>query len=210
MNESTHCGPLHTVVSMLGRLYVLFTGVTTKISAQPTPEVNKYIYAVWHAQLAFALYAYRDLGVSVLVSKSKDGEYVARIARKLGFNTVRGSTSRNASQSLMELVDLAKAGLPIAITPDGPKGPKEKVQQGIVYVAQKSGREIIPVGIGLSNRIVLNSWDNFEIPLPFGKAALVYSAPIKVSDTDNLEAKAAELEAALNNLRPQAQTLLHN
>ncbi len=63
---------------------------------------------------------------------------------------------------------------------------------------------IIPMGVGLSSRVVLNSWDNFELPLPFGKAEIVYGEPIKVSESDSLEAKARELENSLNSLCDQA------
>ena len=128
--------------------------------------------------------------------------------RKFGHNTVRGSTSRGAAQSLMELIERAALGFPVAITPDGPKGPKGKVQQGVIYLAQKTGMEILPVGVGLSRKITFNSWDSFELPLPFGRAAVVYGNPISVRETDSMEAKAAELEKALDSLKPEARELL--
>jgi len=202
MNESIHSSPLHRLVSTLGYLYISFTGATTRIRTQNQPQVPNVIYASWHSHLAFMLYVLRGKDISGLVSRSKDGEYAARLLRKFGFNTVRGSTSRGAAQSVMELIDCGRRGLPLAITPDGPKGPRRKVQQGVVYLAQKTGMEILPVGVRLSNKITFNSWDNFEFPLPFGKAAVIYGAPIKVAENDRLETKAAELEEALNAITP--------
>ena len=154
------------------------------------------------------LYSHRGMGISVLVSKSADGEYMARVLRKFGHNTVRGSTSRGASQSLMELIERAAAGFPVAITPDGPKGPKGKAQQGVIYLAQKTGMKILPAGVGLSHKITFNSWDNFELPLPFGKAAIVYGNPISVSGTDSIPAKTDELERVLNSLGAEALGLI--
>ncbi|MEI7481515.1 MAG: lysophospholipid acyltransferase family protein [Elusimicrobiota bacterium] len=204
MNESTHSSPLHSFLPFLAHLYILFTGATTRLKWKNRPENSDFIYTLWHSQLAFMLYSHRGMGISVLVSKSADGEYMARVLRKFGHNTVRGSTSRGASQSLMELIERAGAGCPVAITPDGPKGPKGKVQQGVIYLAQKTGMKILPAGVGLSHKITFNSWDNFEFPLPFGKAAIVYGNPISVSETDSIPAKTEELEQALNSLGAEA------
>ena len=208
MNESTHSSPLHSILPFLAHLYLMFTGLTTRIKSRNKPEKTNFIYALWHSQLAFMLYTHRNMGISVLVSKSADGEYAARMLRRFGQNTVRGSTSRGASQSLMELIERAARRLPVGITPDGPKGPKGKVQQGIIYLAQKTGMEILPVGVGLSNKVTFNSWDNFELPLPFGKAALVYGKPITVAENDSIPAKTAELEQALNSIEREARELL--
>lgn len=208
MNEVTHSGFKYAFLSSLAHLYIFFAGATTRSNVRSRPETNGYIHAAWHSQLAFMLYALRGLGISALVSRSADGEYAARITRKFGFNTVRGSSSRGGVQSVMELVDRGRQGFPLAITPDGPRGPKHKAQHGIIYLAQKTGMAILPVGAGLSRSIILNSWDNFEVPLPFGKAEIIYGEPIKVSESDSLEAKAKELEDSLNSLCDKARALL--
>lgn len=208
MNESTRSGPLHSILPFLAWLYIKFTGAATRIRISGRPEGAGFIYALWHSHLAFILYAHRGMGISALVSKSSDGEYIARILRRFGYNTVRGSTSRGAFQSLKELIELASAGSPVGITPDGPRGPKGKVQQGVIYLAQKTGMKILPLGVGLSNKFTFNSWDNFELPLPFGKAALVYGTPISVGEADSIQAKSAELEQALNSLELKARDLL--
>jgi lysophospholipid acyltransferase (LPLAT)-like uncharacterized protein len=208
MNEVTHAGFKHAILSSLAHLYISFTGATTRINIRSMPGTNGFIHAAWHSQMALLLYALRGRGISGLVSRSADGEYAARVLRKFGFNTVRGSSSRGGVQSVMELVDRGLQGFPLAITPDGPKGPKRRAQHGIIYLAQRTGMAILPMGVGMSSRIMLNSWDNFELPLPFGKAEIVCGEPIKVSESDPLEAKAKELEDSLNSLCERARSLL--
>jgi hypothetical protein len=210
MNESTRSGPAHAVLSALGYLYLRAAGSATRIRVFNAPAGTAGIYASWHCRLAIMLYVLRDKGIFALVSRSKDGEYVSRMLGKFGFNTVRGSTSRGAARSVLKLIECGLRGFPLAITPDGPRGPKGKVQQGVVYLAQKTGLPILPLGVCLSNRIVFNSWDNFEFPLPFGKAAVIYGEPIKVSENDRLDEKAVELEAVLNSLDERARLLVKN
>jgi len=207
MNESTHSGPAYAVLSALGYLYIFFTGLFTRLRVAGTPDREAGIYATWHSGLAIMLYVMKGRNISALVSRSGDGEYVARVLRMFGFNTVRGSTSRGAAQSVMKLVEQGQRGFHLAITPDGPRGPARKVQPGVVYLAQKTGLPVLPLGVGLSRKITFNSWDKFELPLPFGRAAVVYGEPLKIEEGDRLEEKAAELEAVLNRLNEEARLL---
>jgi lysophospholipid acyltransferase (LPLAT)-like uncharacterized protein len=96
----------------------------------------------------------------------------------------------------------------VAITPDGPRGPIFKVQPGIVYLAQKAGVPIIPVACALSKKKILRSWDKYQFPLPFGRIEAVYGQPFPVAGTDDVPAKAAELEHLLLKLTQEAETLL--
>ncbi|MCG2725180.1 MAG: lysophospholipid acyltransferase family protein [Elusimicrobia bacterium] len=148
------------------------------------------------------------MNICALVSKSGDGEYLARMLNNLGFRTVRGSTSSGATRSLLKLIIYAKKGLSIAITPDGPKGPRHKIQNGVIFLAQKTGLPVIPMGSALSKKIIFNSWDKFQLPLPFSRAALVYDKPFFVSPSDNLNNKAKELENILNKITLQAKEII--
>ncbi len=130
MNEVTHSGFKHAFLSSLAHLYIAFTGATTRINTRSMPGTGGFIHAAWHSQMALLLYALRGRGISALVSRSADGEYAARVLRKFGFNTVRGSSSRGGVQSVMELVDRGRQGFPLAITPDGPRGPKRRGSTG--------------------------------------------------------------------------------
>jgi lysophospholipid acyltransferase (LPLAT)-like uncharacterized protein len=154
------------------------------------------------------IYLHRDKNLCCLVSKSKDGEYMARILLGMGFNVIRGSSSNGGSQALRALTKAARAGYSIAVTPDGPKGPIFKVHPGIIFIAQKAGVPVIPAACALSCKKILRSWDKYQFPLPFGRIEAVYGEPIHVADTDDVAAKAAEVERALNGLTEEAEKLL--
>ena len=190
-------------------------GHTAKIKVKNRDTVDDYlnsekkgIFAVWHSQLALTIFHHRNMNIYGLVSRSADGEYLAGIMNNLGFKTVRGSTSSGASRSLLKLIVYGRKGFSLALTPDGPKGPPHKVQNGIIFLAQKTALPIIPMGSSLSKKIVFNSWDKFQFPLPFSKAAVVYGKPFFVSQEDDLNVKAEELENILNEITLQAKNLI--
>ena len=125
-------------------------------------------------------YTARNLGIKVLVSRHADGEYITQVIERLGFTTVRGSTTRGGAKALLTMIKDSAEGTAIAITPDGPKGPRFTVQPGIIYLSQKTGVPIIPTSLGLTSYWELPSWDKFRIPKPFSKAALIYGEPIHI------------------------------
>lgn len=205
---------LCSLISFLAYLYINLAGITTRVTrenADVTAPLDKsgtnYIYAMWHCGQVFLAYAHRNRRICALVSRSKDGEYMARIIVRLGLSAVRGSTSKGGPQALLELMDSASAGFHPALTPDGPRGPRRKVQQGIIYLAQKTALPIVPVACGLSRKLVFRSWDEFQVPLPFGRAAVVYGEPVHVSKNDSMEEKALELEKSLNLITSRAEEL---
>ena len=141
MNELLYQNsPPHSVLSLLAWLYIQLVGKTSRINIR---EVNRYtgpaVYALWHRQEVLFIYLHRNQNVCGLVSKSKDGEYMARILKRFGFSFVRGSTSSGSLMALRGLIKAVRDGYSAAITPDGPKGPIFKAQPGIVYLAQKAG-----------------------------------------------------------------------
>lgn len=216
MNKNLYKNSIgHKILSGIGTLYINLSGNTSKIIIKNREMVEPYlrsekkgIFAAWHSQLVLTTFSHKDMNICGLVSKSKDGEYLARMLTNLGFKTVRGSTSSGATRSLLKLIIYAKKGFSIAITPDGPKGPSHKVQNGVVFLAQKTGLPILPIGSALSKKITFNSWDKFQLPLPFAKAAIVYDKPFFVLQDDNLDTKAEELENILNTLTSQAKEII--
>lgn len=210
MNELLYKNsPAHSVLSLLAWLYIQLVGKTSRIVIKGRPAVSgPAVYALWHRQEVLLIYLHRNSGICGLVSKSKDGEYMARILKRFGFTFVRGSTSSGGIMALRGLIKAARDGYSIAITPDGPKGPIFKVQPGLVLIAQKAGVPIIPAACALSSKKILRSWDRYQFPLPFGRIEAVYGAPIQVAETDDVQAKALELENALNKLTEEAETLL--
>ncbi|MCD6102218.1 MAG: lysophospholipid acyltransferase family protein [Candidatus Cloacimonetes bacterium] len=157
------------------------------------------IYAFWHSRLLILSYAHRFENIHILVSKHKDGEYIALAASGLGYKAIRGSTKRGGMRAMKELIDVASQ-YDIGITPDGPRGPKEKVQDGILYLAYKTGKPIIPVSCNAKYKCVLNSWDNFIIPKLFSPTKIIYGKPIFVSKKDEIDFKRESLRKGLIDL----------
>lgn len=139
------------------------------------------IYALWHAHILIPVYASRNLGIKALISQHRDGEYIAQIVQWLGFDVARGSTTRGGAKALLSIIKKIKEeAVSLAITPDGPKGPRFVAQSGAIILGQKTGFPIIPVSLGLTKYWELPSWDRFRIPKPFSKVILIYGDPITI------------------------------
>jgi lysophospholipid acyltransferase (LPLAT)-like uncharacterized protein len=169
------------------------------------------IYCVWHNRLALCLVAYRGYaqkrvhtpGVAGLVSASRDGGFLAGILECFGVQPVRGSSSRRGPQALLELTTWAERGYDLAITPDGPRGPRYVVQNGVMSVAQLTGLPILPFTYNLDWKIRVKSWDGFMIPLPFSRCEMNFDNPIHVPR----EATDAEREALRLRLETSLRTM---
>jgi len=146
---------------------------------------GNFIFAFWHSRQFFLGYARRNDHIKVLVSESADGEYIARVIRFFGMDTVRGSTSRGGARALVRLKGALRQGWLVGITPDGPRGPAGVAQQGVIALAQKSGLPIIPLSFGAARAKVFNSWDRYVVPYPFNRIAVTYGDPIHIMPGDN-------------------------
>jgi lysophospholipid acyltransferase (LPLAT)-like uncharacterized protein len=152
------------------------------------PATKKYIYAFWHEGL-LALLVTRT-PARVLISKHPDGELIAQVCRCLGVGVIRGSSSRGGhwtvaearggTQALMELIDSARDCQHLAITPDGPRGPRRELQPGMIVVAAQTGLAIVPIGVGFCRAWRATSWDRFAIPVPFSTMVGVVGEAISV------------------------------
>jgi lysophospholipid acyltransferase (LPLAT)-like uncharacterized protein len=161
------------------------------------------IFVFWHGQLLPLLYHHRGEGAVVLVSEHADGEYVTRVMHRMGFGTVRGSSTRGATKGLRGLIRAARQGLDLALTPDGPSGPARSFKPGALLAAAITGLPIIPVAAGASATWQLRSWDGFLVPKPLSRIRLRYGAPHWVERTVGDEALASHarvLERTLNEL----------
>jgi lysophospholipid acyltransferase (LPLAT)-like uncharacterized protein len=169
------------------------------------------IYCVWHNRLALCLIAYHHFvgkrrqtpGLAALVSASKDGGFLAAALEWFGVQPVRGSSSRRGPQALLELTGWAERGYDLAITPDGPRGPRYVVQDGIMGLAQVTGLPIIPGSYYLKWKVQAKSWDRFQLPLPFSRCEMLIGTPIRVpreATDEEREALRRQLEAALKDI----------
>jgi lysophospholipid acyltransferase (LPLAT)-like uncharacterized protein len=141
------------------------------------PRQERYLYAFWHETLLFAT-LFR-IKVCTLISKHADGELIAQVCRHLRIGVVRGSTTNGGIGGLWDLLAAAKHSH-LAITPDGPKGPRRRVQLGTIFLASKTGLPIVPFGVGFAKAWRAKTWDRFAVPYPFSFATCVGAAPIGV------------------------------
>ena len=146
------------------------------------------VFVLWHGRLLPCTYFNRHQRLVTLVSQHRDGEYIARIVEGWGYTTVRGSSSRRSAGALRDLVRHVRAGRSLAITPDGPRGPREVMKPGALLAAQLSGAPIIPAAAGASRAWWFGGWDRFMIPRPFATVRIAYGEPIQVPrDADEKE-----------------------
>jgi lysophospholipid acyltransferase (LPLAT)-like uncharacterized protein len=166
------------------------------------------IFCLWHNRLALCMKAYDTFGkqhwpapgLAALISASKDGALLARTLRYFRVTAVRGSSSRRGRQALLELTSRIEEGLHAAITPDGPRGPKYRVQEGVIALAQVTGAPIIPTSMRVHGKWAMRSWDAFQIPKPFALCEIFVAEPMTIpreAEDAAREALRAELERRL-------------
>jgi lysophospholipid acyltransferase (LPLAT)-like uncharacterized protein len=203
---------LHRLAGWVGLLYLHLVGATSYIRKLDDPdylagsrEKESLIYALWHNTQVFLAYAHRGEHASVMVSQSKDGEYIAQIMKRLKLHAVRGSTSRGGGAALRELIHLVQAGGRVGFTPDGPKGPLQTIHGGVVEAARATGRPIVPTSISSREKIVFKkSWDQFFVPLPFSQIVVAHGKPIYIANDMPLEEAKTLIRAELNRIRDHA------
>ena len=170
------------------------------------------IYAFWHRCVFPAGYFWRGLGIQVMISRSFDGEYIARIIEKLGFGAVRGSSSRGAVGALLELRRRVEQGASAAFTVDGPRGPRYIAKPGPVLLSRAAGVPMCAFHIALDDAWILNTWDRFMIPKPFSRALIRMSGRIPVpanADDAAMERLHQELQTSLDRVREFAEANVH-
>lgn len=177
----------------------------------PGAPVQAAIFCAWHNRLALSPKAYWSRanrggakpGVAALVSASRDGAFLSSIFESFKMQPVRGSSSRRGPQALLELTSWAERGYDLAITPDGPRGPRYVVQEGVIGLAQLTGLPIVAFSYNLDWQIRVKSWDRFIIPLPFSRcemnAAPAIRVPREATDAEREELR-QRLEAALRGI----------
>ncbi len=164
---------------LMATLRVQWEDPSGKFAALPQAPA---IFCIWHNRLALSMFIFRkhvrdhrpSRQLAALISASKDGAFLAAILENFGVQPVRGSSSRRGPQALLELTTWVQRGYDLAITPDGPRGPRYVVQEGVMALAQLTGAPIVPVVYYASSKIALKSWDRFQIPLPFARCIVYF------------------------------------
>ena len=183
--------------------------VTFRVKVENVPgDDSRKIFCGWHGRsFVFAGY-FRRRNYTVLISHSRDGDIQNAMFTKLGFKTIRGSTSRGGARALIESIRELKKGGTMAMTPDGPRGPSGVIQGGVMMMAQRSGAGLVPVGITAKPRRVVNSWDRYIIPYPFAKCLMIFGEPIYVAEDatdEEVEAARLLLESECHRLQDEAE-----
>ena len=207
-------------LAYLGYLYILFVGVTSKIEFNNENFSNKmwnerkpFILAFWHGQLMMIGYAWKSKAtLNMLASSHSDGRFGAYIAGHFNLKNI-SIEAKNKSPSLRQIFKILNNGDYLGVTPDGPRGPKRKVSEGIIKIAVNSQVPIIPLGFASSKNFKLKSWDSFLITYPFSKCKFVWGEPIFIPSKTNdseLEQYKIYLEEKINSCVTIAQSNLND
>jgi len=202
------------LASKLGWILILLLGKLTKITYVNRKYLDSlnasgkgYIALLWHGRILLPIYAHRKDSVVAMVSQHSDGEMIAYIVHKLGYRTVRGSSTRGGNEAFHNMIAELKKNAICTIMPDGPKGPRHKLKPGALYMAQKTGAFILPLTFSSDKHIIVNSWDQFMIFKPFSRSVIMYGEPVRVpSDLseEQLEEFRIELEKKMIQLEKKA------
>lgn len=172
----------------------------------------RVIFVFWHGRLLPLSYTHRKQRIHVLASEHTDGEMLGQTIRRLGFGHVRGSSTRGGTRAILELVEKVRAGFDLGITVDGPRGPRGIVKPGVVEVARQTGAVIVPITTASNRHRVFNSWDRFEMPLPYANVVVRYGEPVVVdagADRTAVEARRSDVERELTRITAEADRSAH-
>lgn len=216
---------------LLGRLigsYMLFVGVTTRwqrinrTAVEPfmAPGAGRLVLCIWHGRfpLFHKMWSFkRDAPRGkMLISQSREGGIVAHTARTVGAESIRGSAAKGRQdkggmEAVRAMARHIQSGGIVAVTPDGPRGPRMRAKKGLVQVAKLSGAPLLAVAWATSNRIVFDSWDSFVLPLPFGHGALIWGNPIAPpsprASAEEMEGVRLALENEMNRISAEADRI---
>jgi lysophospholipid acyltransferase (LPLAT)-like uncharacterized protein len=213
---------LGRVVPFAGAVLVRLVGVTWRVTIVGMGDVEglwrerrALIYVVWHGRILLVPWLNARLrrrrGVRaplVLASRSRDGEMAARYVEHFGLSVVRGSSSRGGGAALRSLAGAVRNGLDVAIVPDGPRGPREQLQPGVVTLAALTGAPVVPLAVAARPARRLASWDRFLVPLPFARCVLAFGPPLRIDPGADRAHASKTLQQALADVTERADALV--
>lgn len=171
---------------------------------------GRYILTLWHGQIFYIFYHCRKLpDLYLLISPSQDGDILARLAQLMGYSVIRGSSFKKAVPSARSLIKVLRRQGNIAIIADGSRGPRLKVQPGLLQIAGMTETQVIPLAFSARHKWVLNSWDRFILPLPFARCTVKFGNPLHIGRQGGepaLREKQQELENSLNQLTSDCES----
>lgn len=160
------------------------------------------IYSLWHENIAIGSWVLKKRNLVAMVSQSRDGELIARALETMGFGIVRGSSSKGGARALLNMIRLIKKGQSAIVTPDGPRGPSQQLQEGVLTLAQKTGKPLVPLHMEASRQWRLGSWDRHKIPKPFSTIVIRVGTPQRIAPaikSDSMERIRKSFEEVMRN-----------
>jgi len=204
----------HAAAGFAGRqmLNALFATTSFKVMTDEPDRAfvdtgKPVIYVIWHGRLLPLAYHHRHQQLTCMISRSGDGEYLARTIDGWGFDAARGSSSRGGSSALREMVKVARSGRGLVLTADGPRGPRQKLKGGVITAAQLTGLPIIAATAASTGAWWFEGWDRFLLPKPWSKIYVRYAGPWLVdrdADEADLARVQSQVETTLNDMTAQA------
>lgn len=190
-----------------GTLHVRHEGLE---QVQALRSREPVVFALWHDELFTPCYVYRKKGLIALVSSSQDGEYLAQLMLRLGYNLARGSSSRQGLQALREALNKIRTlHQDVVFTVDGPRGPRHQAKEGAIYLAHKANSHLVPVRVFNARKKVFHrAWDKFQLPWPGSSSTIYYGQPYKIEhpklNSKIIKQETLVLEDKLNRLLPDS------
>lgn len=200
----------HRWIGRIGNVFLRMLGATWRMRVEIPADPEPAIYLFLHGNILLSALMFRDRGYPIVISTHRDGEVIAQISQRLGYRPIRGSSTRGGAGAVFDVLR-NHDGTPVAITPDGPRGPRADVKPGLVRLASLAGRRIIPMGFATDRAKRFDSWDRFVIPYPFAKIQCVFGAPLDVPpevDDDTAAALAQRASAHLLDTEAAAERTL--
>jgi lysophospholipid acyltransferase (LPLAT)-like uncharacterized protein len=194
------------IIKILGRT-IRFETVDPEIPGAFWEKGTHAIGVCWHGRMLMMPWGYKGKRLSFLVSTHRDGQMVGRALERFGFHAILGSTTRGGFSAFKNMVKAIQNGSDIGLTPDGPRGPRYRVQIGVIELAKLTGIPLVPLTFSASKKKVLKTWDHFLLPYPFSRGVFIWGEPIHVDprgDRAHLEEKRIFLERTLNELTKKA------
>lgn len=176
-------------------LYLRITYFTSKwefvwpqdLNQNKINQLNGVLFALWHNRLAFGMYIFQNINnVYALASPHADGKIITKIIKKMNFSVISGSTNRNPTRALKQIISKINLGNNIVVTPDGPRGPVYRINSSVTRLAKRLNKPLIPVSCTADKYYQLKSWDKMIIPKFFAKITVRFGKPIKFKDDDRL------------------------
>jgi lysophospholipid acyltransferase (LPLAT)-like uncharacterized protein len=205
---------LFYLATSIGWMVMLLLGKLTRIQVVEQQYWNQlkatgkgFLVVLWHGRIFLPIYFHRRQKAVAMVSTHDDGEMIARTIHKLGFTTVRGSSTRGGGAALREMVRALKAGSVGTMMPDGPRGPRHHFKEGALYIAQLAGVPVLPMTFSAEHFVQFKSWDQFILVKPFSRAVIMYGEPIEIPprfESGQKEVIQQELEKRLIELENKA------